>query len=65
MILVVAGWFAFQMSDNKDSVQEGKAARITPGHKKAILHLDNGEQVTVDNNTVIVEQSFRENRTSG
>ncbi len=24
MILVVAGWFAFQMSDNKDSVQEGK-----------------------------------------
>lgn len=40
MILVVAGWFAFQMSDNKDSVQEGKkVARITPGTQKAILHL--------------------------
>ena len=60
MILVVAGWFAFQMSDNKDSVQEGKkVARITPGTQKAILHLDNGEQVVlVDNNTVIVEDSL-------
>ena len=28
MILVVAGWFAFQMSDNKDSVQEGKKGLI-------------------------------------
>lgn len=60
MILVVAGWFAFQMSDNKDSVQEGKkVARITPGTQKAILHLDNGEQVVLaDNNTVIVEDSL-------
>ena len=60
MILVVEGWFAFQMSDNKDSVQEGKkVARITPGTQKAILHLDNGEQVVLaDNNTVIVEDSL-------
>ena len=60
MILVVAGWFAFQMSDNKDSVQEGKkVARITPGTQKAILHLDNGEQVVLaDNNTVLVEHSL-------
>ena len=60
MILVVAGWFVFQMSDNKDSVQEGKKiARITPGTQKAILHLDNGEQVVLaDNNTVIVEDSL-------
>ena len=60
MILVVAGWFIFQMSDNKNVVQEGKkVARITPGTQKAILHLDNGEQVVLaDNNTVIVEDSL-------
>ena len=60
IILVVAGWFIFQMSDNKNVVQEGKkVARITPGTQKAILHLDNGEQVILaDNNTVIVEDSL-------
>ena len=60
MILVVAGWFIFQMSDNKNVVQEGKkVARITPGTQKAILHLDNGEQlVLADNNTVVVEDSL-------
>ena len=57
---MVAGWFIFQMSDNKNVVQEGKkVARITPGTQKAILHLDNGEQVILaDNNTVIVEDSL-------
>ena len=46
MILVVAGWFVFQTSDNGDTIQEGKrVARITPGTQKAILYLDNGEQV--------------------
>ena len=60
MILVVAGWFIFQMSDNKNVVQEGKkVARITPGTQKAILYLDNGEQVVLaDNNTVVVEDSL-------
>lgn len=60
MILVVAGWFVFQTSDNGDTIQEGKkVARITPGTQKAILHLDNGEQVVLaDNNTVIVEDSL-------
>ena len=60
MILVVAGWFIFQMSDNKNVVQEGKkVARITPGKQKAILYLDNGEQVVLaDNNTVVVEDSL-------
>ena len=60
MILVVAGWFIFQMSDNGDTIQEGKkVARITPGTQKAILHLDNGEQlVLADNNTVVVEDSL-------
>ena len=60
IILVVAGWFIFQMSDNGDTIQEGKkVARITPGTQKAILHLDNGEQVVLaDNNTVIVEDSL-------
>ena len=48
------------MSDNRDAVQESKkVARITPGTQKAILHLDNGEQVVLaDNNTVIVEDSL-------
>ena len=60
MILVAAGWFIFQMSDNKNVVQEGKkVARITPGTQKAILYLDNGEQVVLaDNNTVVVEDSL-------
>ena len=60
IILVVAGWFIFQMSDNKNVVQEGKkVARITPGTQKAILYLDNGEQVVLaDNNTVVVEDSL-------
>ena len=60
IILVVAGWFIFQMSDNGDTIQEGKkVARITPGTQKAILHLDNGEQlVLADNNTVVVEDSL-------
>ena len=60
MILVVAGWFVFPTSDNGDTIQEGKkVARITPGTQKAILHLDNGEQVVLaDNNTVIVEDSL-------
>ena len=60
MILVVAGWFVFQTSDNGDTIQEGKrVARITPGTQKAILYLDNGEQVVLaDNNTVIVEDSL-------
>ena len=60
IILVVAGWVVFQMSDNRDAVQESKkVARITPGTQKAILHLDNGEQVVLaDNNTVIVEDSL-------
>lgn len=57
---MVAGWFIFQMSDNKNVVQEGKkVARITPGTQKAILYLDNGEQVVLaDNNTVVVEDSL-------
>ena len=60
IILVVAGWFIFQMSDNKNVVQEGKkVVRITPGTQKAILYLDNGEQVVLaDNNTVVVEDSL-------
>lgn len=60
IILVVAGWFIFQMSDNRDAVQESKkVARIASGSQKAILHLDNGEQlVLADNNTVIVEDSL-------
>ena len=50
----------FQMSDNGDTIQEGKkVARITPVTQKAILHLDNGEQlVLADNNTVVVEDSL-------
>ena len=60
IILVVAGWFIFQMSDNRGYMQEGKKwARITPGTQKAIVHLDNGEQlVLADNNTVVVEDSL-------
>lgn len=60
IILVVAGWFIFQISYNKEIVQESeKVARIVPGTQKAILYLDNGEQVILaDNNTVIVEDSL-------
>lgn len=43
------------------SYKRAKVARITPGTQKAILYLDNGEQVVLaDNNTVVVEDSLSE-----
>lgn len=60
IVLVVAGCFVFQISTDRGIGVEGKKiARITPGSRKAVLHLDNGEQVVLaDNSAVIFEDSL-------
>lgn len=60
VVLIVAGWFLYTISGQDDgSNKPEKVAQIIPGSQKAILYLDSGEQVVLENQAgVIVEDSI-------
>lgn len=60
VVLIVAGWFLYTLSGRYDGSSEPKKiAQIVPGSQKAILYLDSGEQVVLEDRAgVIVEDSI-------
>lgn len=56
-VLVVAGWWLYTRDGMSGDVVEGtRVATVSPGSRKAILHLDSGERVVLaDTSGVIVD----------